>query len=73
MIFSSNPEEELLPCDQYESLWTDFLASLQTGNDNPINNQQDEQYIDFSQTNRKRNREYTKNIQLFYHSSFFYI
>jgi len=35
----SYPDEELLPSDQYESLWTEFLASLQTGNDN----QQDEQ------------------------------
>lgn len=33
------PDEELLHGDQYESLWTEFLASLQTGNDQ----QQDEQ------------------------------
>ena len=38
-ICSSCPDEELLPSDQYESLWTDFLASLQTENDP----QQDEQ------------------------------
>ncbi|CAF0828197.1 unnamed protein product [Rotaria sp. Silwood1] len=32
-------DEEILRSDQYESLWTEFLASLQTGNDQ----QQDEQ------------------------------
>lgn len=36
---SSYPDEELLPSDQYESLWTEFLASLQKENDR----QQDEQ------------------------------
>ncbi|CAF4676793.1 unnamed protein product, partial [Rotaria sp. Silwood2] len=36
---SSFPDEEILRGDQYESLWTEFLASLQTGNDQ----QQDEQ------------------------------
>jgi hypothetical protein len=38
-LYSSHPDEELLPSDQYESLWTEFLASLQTG----ANDQQDEQ------------------------------
>ena len=33
VLFSANPDEELLPSDQYESLWTDFLASLQREND----------------------------------------
>lgn len=37
--FSSFPDEEILRGDQYESLWTEFLASLQAGNDQ----QQDEQ------------------------------
>ncbi|CAF3612553.1 unnamed protein product [Rotaria sordida] len=36
---ASFPDEEILRSDQYESLWTEFLASLQTGNDQ----QQDEQ------------------------------
>ncbi|CAF1315866.1 unnamed protein product [Adineta ricciae] len=37
------PEEELLRGDQYESLWTEFLASLQTQNNPQTNDQQDEQ------------------------------
>jgi len=40
---SSCPDEEILHTDQYESLWTDFLASLQTGNENQNDSQQDEQ------------------------------
>ncbi len=36
---SACPDEEILRGDQYESLWTEFLASLQTENDH----QQDEQ------------------------------
>ncbi|UJR10517.1 hypothetical protein I4U23_014720 [Adineta vaga] len=39
----SAPDEELLRGDQYESLWTEFLASLQTQNDQQKNDQQDEQ------------------------------
>lgn len=39
LIRSSCPDEELLPSDQYESLWTEFLASLQKESDH----QQDEQ------------------------------
>lgn len=34
-----NPDEELLPSDQYESLWTDFLASLQRENGQPVDEQ----------------------------------
>jgi hypothetical protein len=30
---SSHPDEELLPSDQYESLWKEFLAELQKEND----------------------------------------
>lgn len=39
-ICSSCPDEELLPTDQYESLWTDFLASLQRENDHQRDEQQ---------------------------------
>ncbi|CAF1129056.1 unnamed protein product [Adineta steineri] len=37
------PDEEILRGDQYESLWTEFLASLQTGTDSKTDYQQDEQ------------------------------
>ncbi len=40
---SPYPDEEILRGDQYESLWTEFLASLQTGNENLNDSQCDEQ------------------------------
>ncbi len=41
--YSPCPDDEILRSDQYESLWTEFLASLQTGNENPNDSQYDEQ------------------------------
>jgi len=41
--YSRHPDEEILPGDQYESLWTEFLASLQTGNENENESQLDKQ------------------------------
>lgn len=43
-VCSSYPaEDEILPCDQYDSLWSNFLASLQTENENSNEKLHDEQ------------------------------
>ncbi|CAM4931852.1 unnamed protein product [Rotaria socialis] len=54
------PDEEILRGDQYESLWTEFLASLQPGNDQ----QQDKQQTSLITTTEEDDNDDDPEFQL---------